>query len=1120
MTQKKSTYGSSGTPEISSSEFMSMFSQSPISSLILDKTATKILHINKAMVKTFGYAHAEIPDIKSWWSKAYPDPKYSREVKKIWQAHILISQKLAEKAAIIDIKCKDGTSKTVEGRVSKTKDHVIVTLNDITDRVISEKKITANEEKYKLLFENMNEAFALHKIILNKKGKPIDYEFIEANAVFLNRVGMKKEDVIGKKAKNIFPKTEQKWIERFGEVALRGKPSSFTEYSSELDKYYQTTLYSPQKDYFAATFTDVTEERRAKEKLLKSEERLSMTLTATKDGLWDWNMVTNEAYFDPRYYTIAGYEPNEFPMDFAEWGKRVHPDDKKILFKSIDALVKGKTKHYSHEFRFKTKSNDWMWLLTRGKIVSWDQKGKPTRMVGTHTDMSEIKKIQEELAANYEEIQAQNEEFGKANESLVESNVKLQNTTTELIKSEGKYHSLFENMLNGFAYHKIITNKKGKPIDYEFIDMNNAFEKLTGLKKKNVIGKKVTEALPGIEKDPADWIGTYGKVALTGKGIRFKNYAAPLKKWYSTYAFSPLKNHFAVLFEDITETENLKRRTEEELAFQKLISEISKDLLGLDVKRIRRGIQNAISKTANILGGSVSYFYTISNESHNYVLEAQWSKLKKDRLDPSTFHEISPSMMPWWHNMLSTGKTIEIKHPGPIKGMTKKEHDLVFTNSPNSMLCIPLNFKNKYSGFIGIDTEAHREWSTIEKRNVKLIGELILSTQVRLNLQNNLANSSKELKNSEEKYRVLFERSADPMLILDNGQFIACNDATLDMMRTKNRQEILRVSPAKLSPKYQPDGLLSSVKQKQMVELAFKNGSHRFEWLHSRTDGTTFPADIALMVIPYEGRNVLYTIWRDISENKKNQEDLEKAHSDLESLYKTKTEFITRVAHDLRTPLTPMAILIPSLYKEIEPHLIGESKKKWDIMLDNVRSLQKLIKQTLDISEFEARNFDEFAELTDMGAIVTETFNKNKISVESEGAKLTYKLPKSVMLSRADKYAIESVFNNLIINSLNFMKRNQKNKLIKIIAKKTKKYNEFIVSDNGQGVSKKNIKHLFDEFYKEDESRHEHSSGLGLSLCKKIIEYHDGEITAKSKGRGEGLEVAFKIPVYDSKIIK
>ncbi len=125
----------------------------------------------------------------------------------------------------------------------------------------------------------------------------------------------------------------------------------------------------------------------------------------------------------------------------------------------------------------------------------------------------------------------------------------------------GQWITFFDNMIDGFAYHRIITDDKGQPVDYVFLEVNDAFEKMTGLKKENVVGKKVTEALPGIEKDPANWIGTYGKVALTGEPIRFENRSIQLKKWYEVSAYSPKKGYFITVFEDATE----RKRMEEEL---------------------------------------------------------------------------------------------------------------------------------------------------------------------------------------------------------------------------------------------------------------------------------------------------------------------------------------------------------------------------------------------------------------------------------------------------------------------------------------------------------------------------------------------------------------------------
>jgi len=118
---------------------------------------------------------------------------------------------------------------------------------------------------------------------------------------------------------------------------------------------------------------------------------------------------------------------------------------------------------------------------------------------------------------------------------------------------ETKYRSLFDNMINGFAYHKMVFDDRGEPVDYIFLDVNETFENLTGLNREKVINKKVTEVLPGIENEGMDWIATYGRVAISREALRFENYSEALKRWYSVSAYSPEKGYFATIFEDITD---------------------------------------------------------------------------------------------------------------------------------------------------------------------------------------------------------------------------------------------------------------------------------------------------------------------------------------------------------------------------------------------------------------------------------------------------------------------------------------------------------------------------------------------------------------------------------------
>ena len=136
----------------------------------------------------------------------------------------------------------------------------------------------------------------------------------------------------------------------------------------------------------------------------------------------------------------------------------------------------------------------------------------------------------------------------------------LEKVVTELKKdekilkeNEEKYHRFFTTAPTAWAYQKLIVDENEKPVDYVFLEVNYAFEKMTGLKKENIIGKSVTEVLPGTEKEPADWLGKYGEVALTGKTLKFENYSAALNKWFFVSASSTEQGFFTTVFEDITE---------------------------------------------------------------------------------------------------------------------------------------------------------------------------------------------------------------------------------------------------------------------------------------------------------------------------------------------------------------------------------------------------------------------------------------------------------------------------------------------------------------------------------------------------------------------------------------
>ncbi len=129
----------------------------------------------------------------------------------------------------------------------------------------------------------------------------------------------------------------------------------------------------------------------AKQQLQEHKQSLEHALSIANDGIWECSPQTGEVHYSPRYYTMAGYEPNEFEQTFDEFKKRVHPDDFAIIETSLQRYLAGETDAHDAEFRFRHKDGSYMWLRTRGKIIERDANGAPLRLMGTHTDITQRK---------------------------------------------------------------------------------------------------------------------------------------------------------------------------------------------------------------------------------------------------------------------------------------------------------------------------------------------------------------------------------------------------------------------------------------------------------------------------------------------------------------------------------------------------------------------------------------------------------------------------------------------------------------------------------------------------------------------------------------------------------
>ncbi|MFT3849311.1 MAG: EAL domain-containing protein [Propionivibrio sp.] len=250
---------------------------------------------------------------------------------------------------------------------------------------------------YRSLFSNMLNGLAYCGSIYDGE-RAVDFVYLMTNEAFHRQTGL--DDVIGRRATEVIPglaETDAELIELFGKVAATGKPECFERYVTAMDMWFSVSVYSPQVGYFIAIFDVITERKQAVEALLKSRSQLLRVIEGSDQGFWDWNIPNHTFSVSPHFERMLGYEPGEIDMRPENWVYLMHPGDLALAKQSIDRHLSGETPAHSVETRYLSKSGEWRWMLTRGRIVEYLPDGRPLMMAGTHTDISERKATETEL---------------------------------------------------------------------------------------------------------------------------------------------------------------------------------------------------------------------------------------------------------------------------------------------------------------------------------------------------------------------------------------------------------------------------------------------------------------------------------------------------------------------------------------------------------------------------------------------------------------------------------------------------------------------------------------------------------------------------------------------------
>ncbi|BAY38660.1 two-component sensor histidine kinase [Nostoc sp. NIES-2111] len=223
-----------------------------------------------------------------------------------------------------------------------------------------------------------------------------EWRFTYVNGQAAKLLQKSQDELLGRSAWEVFLDTEDSLFYLETRRAIAQKISvKFEEFYPPLNKWFAVHVY-PSKEGVSVYFQDITKPRLTAAALRESEERWQLALNGNNDGIWDWNVKTNEVFFSGRWKQMLGYEDHEIINHFDEWSKRVHPDDIDWVMQAIQDHFAKKTPYYVTEHRVLCKDGSYKWILDRGQAL-WDEAGNVVRMVGSHTDITESKRTEEEL---------------------------------------------------------------------------------------------------------------------------------------------------------------------------------------------------------------------------------------------------------------------------------------------------------------------------------------------------------------------------------------------------------------------------------------------------------------------------------------------------------------------------------------------------------------------------------------------------------------------------------------------------------------------------------------------------------------------------------------------------
>lgn len=431
-----------------SSLFRSIFEYS-FDAILLTVPEGQILAANPAACKMFGRSEEEICSVGR---DGIVDPTYEG----LRPALESRSEK-GEFTGVIRYVRKDGTqfmgemsSKVFLDENGEVRTAMII--RDITDRIAAENELKRREALLSLFVTHAPAAIAMFDINMN---------YIAVSKRFLKDYGLPDQDIIGKSHYDVFPELPEAW-KVIHKRCLKGavekaEAEAFMRQDGSVDwinwEIHPWTNPDGEIGGLLLFSEDLTDFINLQNELKASEQRWRFALEGAGEGVWDWNCVTNEVYYSKQWKTMFEYEEDEVVPALRSWRRMILPEDDDLFRDLYEGLLKGNNLEFRREHQVRTKHGNLKWVLNRGMALGKSPDGGPLRVIGTITDITEIKKVQETLRENNRMLRL----LSECNNVLVKSEDEqsLLSGICEKLVDDGKYTLAWVGMMRSDAFRSI-----------------------------------------------------------------------------------------------------------------------------------------------------------------------------------------------------------------------------------------------------------------------------------------------------------------------------------------------------------------------------------------------------------------------------------------------------------------------------------------------------------------------------------------------------------------------------------------------------------------------------------------------------------------------------------------